>query len=480
MIRPTAAILAVALCCPLIPLAAEDQAPHAEGVDVIKAAGAVKDWVAPPSHGDKPWSDDIAALTGSDSRAQRSAISNLIRRGVVVLPDLTVLAKDRDWLLRSRVVEVAGGIGGADSAPLLLSLSRDGEARVREAAVLGLGRCTGPGVFERLVECLGAAEAEIRAAAAKALGSLGDVRALGPLAKLEDDGDDLAKRAMTDSLGMVTRRPEAVPELARLLAATRGAQRNTLLDASATLQDPRLCPALVSLVELAPAKSQAWTSWLAIKALGANGDSRAWQVLCRVAAEAPQPELRDAAAASLHALTGKAGAGQAWTLWWRDHAAEAPRMMERDAMLADLHDPAHPIDAAQLERFSVTELAPVLDGALGLGAPWWPARAFRILESDDHARWNAELAARARATIDVTERLALIIFIDQLGGGGSEETLRAIAKDLDARMAVELASAKEGNRVPPDHGPELLALKVALERHRAAGEPIDADRPWKR
>src|SRR4051812_40513004 len=107
---------------------AEDQGPHAEGVDVIHAAKTVKDWVAPAAHGDKPWSDDLAALSGDDAASQRRAVASLIRRGPAVLADLAVLGKDRDWLLRSRVVEVATGIGGAEAAPLLLDLTRDREA----------------------------------------------------------------------------------------------------------------------------------------------------------------------------------------------------------------------------------------------------------------------------------------------------------------------------------------------------------------
>jgi hypothetical protein len=210
-----------------------------------------------------------------------------------------------------------------------------------------------------------------------------------------------------------------------------------------------------------------YTQWLALRSLASNGDSRAWETLCRVAAEAPQDDLRTAASNAMRSLSGKEGSGQVWTLWWRDHAAEAPRAMERDALLADLHDPQRPIQREDLARFSIDELSPLLEGALGAGAAWWPARAFAALRADDPQRWDVALAKQANATPDPMRRLALITFIDELGGPGCVDALRSIDKDLRARVEEEEKQAREGNRLAPDHGPELLALKVALERRGA-------------
>jgi HEAT repeat protein len=458
MLRPAVLLTLVSIA------AAEDQGPHAEGLDVVQAAKAVKEWVAPASHGDKPWSDDLAALSGEDQARQRRAIANLIRRGPVVLPDLSVLAKDRDWLLRSRVVEVAEGIGGAEPAPLLLQLTRDPEVRVREAATLGLGRCSGDGVFDRLAEQLAAPEPDVRVAAARAMGATGDVRALAPLAKLDTETDDLAKRAMHDALGTVARRIEAVPELARLLGSTTGKQRDALVESTLALADPRLCPPLVALLALG---TPPYTQWLALRALASNGDSRAWQTLCHIAAEAPEGDLRTAASNAMRALAGKDGTGEVWALWWRDHSAEAPRAMERDALIADLHDPQRAMSREELGRFSIEELSPLLEGALGAGASWWPARAFSALRADDPRRWDAALVKQANETPDSMRRLALITFVDELGGPDCVASLRAIDKALRARVDAEEAQARDGHFLAPDHGPELLALKVALERHGA-------------
>jgi HEAT repeat protein len=443
-----------------LPLAAEDgELPHAQGVDVIKTVKAVKEAVA-PKHGDKPWSDDIAALSSDDTTAQRRAAASLIRRGPPVLPDLGVLAKDQDWTLRARVAEVASGIGGTEAAPLLLDLSHDRDPRVREGATLGLGRCRGEGVFERLVEQLGANMPDERSAAANAMASIGDPRALEPLSRLDSETDDLAKRAMAQALTGVAAQARSVPELARLLPLTAGKQRDALLEACAPLGDPRLCPPLAALLDpVVPA----YTRWLALRALAADGDSRAWEALCRTAAQAPEADLRAAASEAMRSLSGKSGSGEFWTLWWRDHADETPRTMERDRLLADLHDPDRAIAGDELARFTIDELAPLLDGALGHGSAWWPARAFAAMHADDPVRWTDALAKRARSTLDPVLRLALIIFIDQLDGPTALDALHAVDQDLRARMKAEDQQVAQG-RIAPDHGAELVALQVAIER----------------
>jgi HEAT repeat protein len=316
-------------------------------------------------------------------------------------------------------------------------------------------------VFERLDEQLAAPEADVRVAAARAMGAAGDVRALAPLAKLDGEADDLAKRAMHDALGTVARRAEAVPELVRLLGSTSGKQRDALIEATFPLADPRLCPPLVAQLALG---TPPYTQWLALRSLAANGDSRAWETVCRIAAEAPEGDLRTAASNAMRALAGKDGTGQVWALWWRDHAAEAPRAMERDALIAELHDPQRALSREELARFSIEELAPLLDGALGAGAAWWPARAFAAMRADDPQRWDAALTKQANETPDPMRRLALITFIDELGGPACVDSLHAIDKDLRARIAAEEEQARDGHRLAPDHGPELLALKVALER----------------
>ncbi len=431
----------------------------AQGMDVGQASRRIRDLVD-PQHADKPWAEAIADLSSNEPSAQRSGIAALIRTGPPVLGDLGVLARDQDPLLRIRVIEVAGGIGGTPPAPLMLSLSRDPERHVRQEAVLGLGLCRGPGVYERLAEALGAPAPEERDAAARAMGALADIRALSPLSHLDQEVDDLARRDEGEALQRIASQARAIPDLCQLLLTTRGQAGDALVRACAELGDPRLCPALV---EVAASATSPLSRWLALQALAHDGDSRAWSMLCRTAADAVQPELREAAAASMRALTGSPGEGQAWTVWWQDHAQAAPRQNAIDAFLAELHDPQAPIQPGRLQEYTVQELAPLIDGALGAGAAWWPARAFAAMHADEPRRWSSALTRRELATTEPTLRLALTILIDQLGGPSCLENLRQVQADLQRRTAAESALAQQGHLVP-DRGPELLALRVAFER----------------
>jgi hypothetical protein len=133
-------------------------------------------------------------------------------------------------------------------------------------------------------------------------------------------------------------------------------------------------------------------------------------------------------------------------------------------MIAELHAADRPIDRAELARFSTEELMPLVDAAVGPADSWWSARAFAALQADDAARWMEPLVARARITNDAMVRLAMIVFVDQLDGQASAAALRTLAADLEQRMAAENREATEANRVAPDHGAELLALKAAMKR----------------
>jgi HEAT repeat protein len=461
-------VVALVMAVAAGPLVAAD--PPAQGMDVANAAKAVGDLLS-PHHGDKPWSDDLARLTSDNERVQNVGMHNLIVAGPPVLPDLAVLGRDRDWLLRSRVAQVAAGIGGEPPAALLIELSKDREPRVRAIAALGLGRARGPGVFERLAELLAAPETGIRGSAADALGALGDVRAIPLLASYDREPDDLVKRSEHDSLALVAAQVAAVPVLVQQLDVATRPALDAILEVCANIPDPRLCVPLVTIASAGmagpegtgPLTHEQYSAWLALRALRTCGDSRAWHELCTLAADAPRAEMRDAAAIAAHALTGyPANAGEAWTLWWRDHAAIAEKLMPRDAFFAAMHDPAAPIDRAALAAHSTDELMPLVDAVLGGGAPWWPARAYAILAADDVKRWTPPLVARIRASSYQMESLGLIVLLDQLGADAA--TLQKLSEDLEARWTKEDEQAKKDKHVLSDHGPERLALQVALER----------------
>lgn len=440
-------------CCLSVDLAAEEL-PKAEGVDVVRTAKAIADALRRPESSvaqGKAWEADIAALTDSRPEIHTQAMSSLIRRGVLVVTDLAVLAKDQDPGLRMRVAAVLAAIGGDDATREILSLSRDRDRGVAEVATLGLGKVRGQGTFERLGEILQSTDPMLRQAAARGLGMHGDPRGLGLLCRFARESDDLVRRDMHENLARVATNATAVPVLAELISTRTGSDRLALIDATANIGDPRLSPVLAAVL-VQPDISAAT---LAAHMLSVNGDSRAVEALCRVAAQGRDSLLREEAAITLRRLTGHtAAAGTAWELWWRNHAAEVAALAARDRLIAELHDPTRAATASELAAFSVTELFQLVEGALGRGASWWPARAFAALATDAPARWTPVLLERIDRTNDVRERVRVIVLLDALNDPGAVDGLKRLYAALREQPAVKAAA----------HGPERMALRVALER----------------
>lgn len=170
MLRPCAAILLAAAG-----LSALDDGAPPQGMEVlplIKAAGEALSGKEAALPG-RPWSNDLASLTDPDPSIHGAAIGSLVRRGAIVLPDLTIMSNDRDWALRTRIVRVAAGIGGIEGAPLTLRLSKDSDPRVRRLAIVGLGRCRGDEVLQRLLELSTSLDGDERAMAAPSLAAQG-------------------------------------------------------------------------------------------------------------------------------------------------------------------------------------------------------------------------------------------------------------------------------------------------------------------
>ena len=444
---------AIALCLSMLSLSAEEL-PKAEGLDVIRTAKAIANAVRGPesnvAHG-KTWENDIAALTDSRPEVHTPAMAALIRRGPAVIPDLTLLAKDQDPGLRMRVVAVLASIGGEDATREILVLSKDSDIAVVEMATLGLGKARGAGAFERLAEILSAPNPHLRQAAARGLGMLGDVRGLGVLCGYASDRDDLVRRDMRENLARVATTAEAVPVLAELIASRNGTERLALIDATGGIGDPRLSPVLATILTIGdlPAKT------IAAHMLAVNGDSRAVGPLCQMAGHSADALLRDEAASTLRRLTGHtAAAGVAWELWWRDHAAEVAALEPRDRLLAELHAPSRMITADELAAIPVDSLGQLIDGVLGQGASWWPARAFAAMSADVPARWTAVLVARIDGSLDNHQRVRLIVLLDELNDQAATAHFQRLYNNIGNQPAVKIAAM----------GPERLAIKIALER----------------
>lgn len=386
----------------------------------------------------------IAALTDPRQVVHQPAMSALAAIGPAVLPDLQVLAGDPEPGVRGRVAAVATSIGGPETLPLLRRLAEDRDDLVREVAVLGLGRTRSEEALPLLLPLLQDPVPEVRDSAALALGTLGDLRAISELAlwpsaggaraslMLEPypTGDKQLKRiqkSMRASLASLVVRPDAAPYLIELLPRVGLDRQRALLEASWEIGDPRLSPVLTGLLDSPHPEVRG----AAAVALAANGDGRALETLCAVAAQDNDIEVREAAANTLRRLTGhRAAAGPAWSLWWQDHAAAVRANAERDAFIAALHDPARSATRAELAAFSPEQLMPLVTGVLGEGGPWWSRTAWRTLQRDDPARWTDPLLQRYDRAEGERERVDLVVLLDGLGDPAAHAGLAQRLEDL--------------------------------------------------
>jgi len=449
------------------------------GMLLLALAIAVLTAGEPPPQPRRPartWEADIAALTDDRAAINTPAMERLGAAGAGALPDLAVLASDANWRVRGRVVSVAASIGAglpadsvgaATATALMLRLSQDREPGVRALAAVALGTCprAAAGVFERLGDLLVAPEPEVRAAAARGLVRFGDPRGLDLLTTWGGERDPAARAALRASLADHARQPASVPAVVVLLGKVRGPALSALIEACAPTVDPRLSPALAAVV----ASGEPRAALAAARALEINGDSRAVEALCVAAASHADPGVREAAGAALRALTGHpAAAGPAWTLWWRDHAAEIARLAARDQLIAALYDPARAVDRAELATFAPRQLWALIEGCLGAGAVWWPARSAQVLLQDDAARWTSPLAEAITAETDADRRLGLILVLDQLGDPGAAAVLQTQLDKVEVAEAAHAKAARAKGKDGPRSNAERAALAAAIARRERA------------
>lgn len=100
-----------------------------------------------------------------------------------------------DARVRRETVQALTKLGGEESVPLLVRALSDGDAGIRGAAALGLGLSRVPAAVSPLMMRLAhEADAEAVAEIVRALGRLGDPRAVPPLAERAEAGGWLARR----------------------------------------------------------------------------------------------------------------------------------------------------------------------------------------------------------------------------------------------------------------------------------------------
>lgn len=183
--------------------------------------------------------------------------------------------RDEDWAIREEAARLLGHLKDPRAVTPLVSLLRDGDRSVREAAVNAL-RAIGTPAVEALGACLTEGELAVQEAAAAILASIGDERVLSPLLSALNSRDWIVRMHAAQALGRV-RNTETVEALIPLLQDKVKAVREETATALAAIGDAAI-PCLVQAL-----KHEDWLVRLhAVESLGKARSPRAVEPLLSV------------------------------------------------------------------------------------------------------------------------------------------------------------------------------------------------------
>ena len=104
--------------------------------------------------------------------ARKNVINALISLGRKDMQSLAKGLSDSRWYVVRNIIYILGKIGDKAAVEHLLKTVHHGDIRVRKEGIKALGELGAPGVFPALRECFNDPEAQIRTAAARALGNI--------------------------------------------------------------------------------------------------------------------------------------------------------------------------------------------------------------------------------------------------------------------------------------------------------------------
>jgi len=173
--------------------------------------------------------DCARLLSDANSHVRIAAVRAVARTAARPGAMLAQVASDPDRVVR---LEVARHVAGLPQ-PAAGALLADHDLRVREAAAQGAGMAQVGQLAALLIED---PAADVRHAAAKALGSLGDERIIDVLVSGLEDGDAIVRTAVLCALERLLTRRGAISRLCRELLCERRGRRRASLYALAHLK----------------------------------------------------------------------------------------------------------------------------------------------------------------------------------------------------------------------------------------------------
>jgi hypothetical protein len=166
----------------------------------------------------RPTPDELlTALRDVNPQTRQDAAQRLgVAGGDRAVQALVAVLADKEHLVRKAAAEALGAIADPAAADPLIAAFRDANTDVQNAAAAAVGRL-GPGVIDRLLRETGHERDYARRGAARALGDIGDRRAVDPLVVLLGDKSTIVRMAAVSALAKLNE-ASSVPVVSKLLA----------------------------------------------------------------------------------------------------------------------------------------------------------------------------------------------------------------------------------------------------------------------
>ena len=265
-------------------------------------------------------------LASADDELRRLAVERLgLLPAAESIPHLVACLGDESWRVRKAAVErLAASADPARAGGLLVSALADGEnPGRRNAALEALVRC-GSAVLPALLEATSSADPDVRKQGVDALIGIADPSSAGRLSELLSDPDANVRGAAADALGTIGR-PETAPALLRAVRGERERLvRLSALRALARMEHP------VAAGELSGALADALLRPAALSLLGWSDDPGAAELLLKGLASGSRAG-GEAAMEALLRLAGRlpASEGEQLAARARETALGVPEVVER-------------------------------------------------------------------------------------------------------------------------------------------------------
>jgi serine/threonine-protein kinase len=167
-------------------------------------------------------------LQDESEHARRAAVEVLNAIGdASAIKDLLQAMKDQDWWVRVRAADALGAIGGPKVIDAVLSLLEDEDEFMRRCAVEILNTTKDPRAFDRLVAALDDTDWWVRERALDALANMRDARAIPAILKFLD-GDDEATPVAIRALASIGDPSAAGPVAAKLQSGDEAIVREAI------------------------------------------------------------------------------------------------------------------------------------------------------------------------------------------------------------------------------------------------------------